>query len=162
MYINQEFIILCRFKCGYVNCEYVDCWEPQFLACPKFHPPSLNLESIFLWICKESLQNIWLEVFSIQNVCNGNIQSETDRTRWWREWVWCPWWCLHPWLSWKYWTGVALLVLQDWWINQMDRFWMTRRWRRGMYVLTCVSYPTSDSVMHTHKEGDLYWVMLCA
>lgn len=24
------------------------------------------------------------------------------------------------------------------------------------YALTCVSYPTSDCVIHTHKEGDLY------
>lgn len=24
------------------------------------------------------------------------------------------------------------------------------------YLLTCVSYPTSDCVIHTHKEGDLY------
>ncbi|KAL5701354.1 hypothetical protein ACHQM5_026699 [Ranunculus cassubicifolius] len=24
------------------------------------------------------------------------------------------------------------------------------------YVLTCVSYPTADCVIHTHKEGDLY------
>ncbi|PIN00097.1 hypothetical protein CDL12_27400 [Handroanthus impetiginosus] len=24
------------------------------------------------------------------------------------------------------------------------------------YVLACVSYPTSDCVIHTHREGDLY------
>uniref|UniRef100_A0A1D1Y2X8 Ferredoxin n=1 Tax=Anthurium amnicola TaxID=1678845 RepID=A0A1D1Y2X8_9ARAE len=24
------------------------------------------------------------------------------------------------------------------------------------YVLTCISYPTSDCVIHTHKESDLY------
>ncbi|KAM7522600.1 hypothetical protein LguiA_012502 [Lonicera macranthoides] len=24
------------------------------------------------------------------------------------------------------------------------------------YLLTCISYPTSDCVIHTHKEGDLY------
>jgi hypothetical protein len=28
------------------------------------------------------------------------------------------------------------------------------------YLLTCISYPTSDCVIHTHKEGDLYWGLL--
>jgi hypothetical protein len=27
-------------------------------------------------------------------------------------------------------------------------------------VLTCVSYPTADVVIETHKEGELYWEMV--
>ncbi|XP_057474948.1 ferredoxin, root R-B1-like isoform X1 [Actinidia eriantha] len=41
-------------------------------------------------------------------------------------------------------------------VDQSDGSFLDESQMKQGYLLTCISYPTSDCVIHTHKECDLY------
>ncbi|KAG1348220.1 Ferredoxin-3, chloroplastic [Cocos nucifera] len=41
-------------------------------------------------------------------------------------------------------------------VDQSEGFFLDDSHKEKGYILTCISYPTSDCVIHTHKESELF------